>query len=503
MVRFGQDIAMILQAGDVLCLQGDLGAGKTTLARAIIRKLADKPDLEVPSPTYTLCQIYAGRLAVSHFDFYRIGDPEELAELGFDEAAEGGVAIVEWPERGTGMLPANAAWISLETTEGEGRRAVIRSRSSNDPTPEDLAWRITRSLSIRDFLNLEWGPGVNRAFLTGDASTRRYEIVEHGVERRILMDAPKRPDGPPVRDGAPYSRIAHLAEDVVPFIAIAETLSAAGLAAPAIHARRNREGLLLIEHLGEGKIVGQDGRPLAERYIESAKLVALVHKRQWPEEIAVADEHGAQTIHRISRYDHQAFSIEASLFVDWYAPAYAESPLTAEQIAEFHAIWGTLVDILEPSPVTLVLRDFHSPNIIWRGSETFPRNIGLIDFQDAVIGPQAYDLVSLAQDARIAIPEELEGRIVDAYLKARKGDDGFKMDSFKRNYAILGAHRATKILGIFVRLNVRDGKPGYLKHLPRIRSYLKRNLAHPVLEPYRVWCETAAGLGAAADEPLK
>ncbi|MGN6766194.1 MAG: tRNA (adenosine(37)-N6)-threonylcarbamoyltransferase complex ATPase subunit type 1 TsaE [Rhizobiaceae bacterium] len=236
---FGEDIAAALKPGDVLALEGDLGAGKTTLARAIIRALAGDPSLEVPSPTFTLVQSYDARIPARHFDLYRLSDPEELLELGFDEAREEGVVLVEWPERAGGLIGDDAIRVRLDE-EGEGRIADIAG------PPEALA-RLERSLAIRDFVaKTEWAGG-RRAFLLGDASTRAYEtVVTEGKPRVILMNAPQRPDGPPVRDGKPYSQIAHLAENVKPFVGIDRVLRGQGIAAPEIFEQDIRQGILLI-----------------------------------------------------------------------------------------------------------------------------------------------------------------------------------------------------------------------------------------------------------------
>jgi len=307
------------------------------------------------------------------------------------------------------------------------------------------------------------------------------------------MDAPKRPDGPIIRDGKPYSRIAHLAEDIVTFIAIDEILRAKGLAAPEIHARDIADGFLLIEHLGDGRIVDPAGQPLPDRYLESARLLAWFHGQDWPATATVATESGALVEHVIARYDQEALLIEASLMADWYAPRRLGRRLTAAERMEFDSIWDELSAIVDGSMPTLVLRDYHSPNLIWRPGHPFPRNLGLIDFQDAVIGPQAYDLASVAQDARVDVSATLEHQMVKEYIALRKADERFEETAFRRDYAILAAHRATKILGIFVRLDERDGKPAYLRHLPRMQSYLMRNLDHPILARYRAWCVMSAG----------
>jgi aminoglycoside/choline kinase family phosphotransferase len=134
------------------------------------------------------------------------------------------------------------------------------------------------------------------------------------------------------------------------------------------------------------------------------------------------------------------------------------------------------------------MRDFHSPNLIWLDQRQDIAKVGIIDFQDAVLGPAAYDLVSLLQDARIDVPEQLELALLPRYIKARRAsDDTFDPAGFAELYAIMSAQRNTRLLGTFARLNRRDGKPQYLPHQPRIWTYLNRSLAHPVLARARAW----------------
>ena len=489
--QLGEDIAMVLRRGDTLCLHGELGAGKSCLARALIRALADNVAMEVPSPTYTLCQTYEGALPVSHFDLYRLGSADEVIELGLEEAVEQGAVIVEWPERASAYMPGDALHLHLSVTADGGRQA----RFSQAGTA--FGMRVSRSLAIRAFLDKSQGSGVVRRRFQGDASARRYETATIGTTMHVVMDAPRLPDGPPIRDGKPYSQIVHLAEDVTPFVAIAELLASKGYAAPPVHARSLSEGLLLIGYLGDGKIVDERKVPIAERYCESARLLAKMHGEEWTNPVDVATGNGETRLHRIAAYDSDAISTEASLFADWYAPRFGNRLEPAARNS-FLKIWEELAGIVSTGETSLVLRDYHSPNIIWRQGEPFPARIGLIDFQDALIGPAAYDVASLAQDARVDVPAALEMEIIGTYLAERSRHQAFDPENFRRDYAIMAAQRATKILGIFVRLDERDGKPEYLAHLPRVRDYLRRNLAHPVLAGYRDWCAMHAGLDQAA-----
>jgi tRNA threonylcarbamoyl adenosine modification protein YjeE len=482
-ILLGEDIAVVLRPGDVLALEGDLGAGKTTLARAIIRALAGDPSLEVPSPTFTLVQAYDGRMPARHFDLYRLSDPGELLELGFDEAREEGVVLVEWPERAGGLIDEGAIRIRL-AEEGEGRIAEIAA------SPEALA-RLERSFAIRDFVDSTDWAGGHRAFLLGDASTRAYETVAaEGKPCVILMDAPQRPDGPPVRGGKPYSQVAHLAENVKPFVAIDKALRAEGIAAPEIYAQDIRQGILLIENLGSEGVLDRTGKPIPERYIAAAELLARLHAIDWPRECEIVP--GSR--HRIPDYDRGAMTIEVELYVDWYLPEMTRAP--KDHVRErFARQWNSVFDRLERAEKSLVLRDFHSPNLIWRGERQGHDRLGIIDFQDALIGPSAYDVASLATDARATVEPVLEKAIVEAYCRARAAAGTFDRAAFEEAYAIMAAQRNSKILGIFVRLNRRDGKPQYMKHLPRIREYMARALRHEALAPVR---EFYAGMDALA-----
>ncbi|MBO6724585.1 MAG: tRNA (adenosine(37)-N6)-threonylcarbamoyltransferase complex ATPase subunit type 1 TsaE [Rhizobiaceae bacterium] len=468
----GNDIAAALRPGDIVALRGDLGAGKTALARSIVRSLAASPSLEVPSPTFTVVQSYDARIPVAHFDLYRVTSVEELEELGFDEATTNGVVLVEWPERAGDLFPANSIEIAL-SEEGSGRSAEI---SASGPAAE----RFQRSFDIRDFLAASGEAETRRAHLIGDASTRAYETLALADgSNRILMDAPRRADGPPIQDGKSYSQVAKLAESVVPFVAVGSALKRAGFAAPAIHASDLERGLLILETLGDVGVVSDDGAPIAERYVAAATLLADLHALEWPHVLPV----GESREHRLPDYDREALLIELSLMLDWYLPFEADRQITSDERKHFFAAWNAVLDRLQGAEKTIVLRDFHSPNLIWRAERSGNDRLGLIDFQDAVYGPAAYDVASLAMDARVTVSPELQERVVSAYTQARAQRGAFDRAAFDEAFAIMAAQRNAKVLGIFVRLNRRDGKPGYMRHLPRCRTYFAQALRHPSLSP--------------------
>ncbi len=479
--RLAADIANALEPGDVVTLSGDLGAGKTTFARALIRKLASDPALAVPSPTFTLMQTYAlPRFALVHADLYRLASADELDELGLEDESEGGVLLIEWPDRAGNRLPADRidlAFRLMPQASADARQAILTGHGA-------LGSRAERLMALRDFLSESGYAHAVRTRMQGDASTRLYERLDCDGENLILMNAPRRPDGPPVRDGKPYSAIAHLAEDVRPFVAMADGLRMAGLSAPEVIAADLPRGFLLLEDFGAGSVVeGKPPRSIAERYLAAVDLLAALHDRPLPSSLAVPGGHP----YDIPPYDLEAFLIEADLLLDWYIPRQALAPPTEVRQA-FRALWTQALQPALASPQTWVLRDFHSPNLIWLPERTGIRRVGLLDFQDAVMGPGAYDLASLLQDARVDVSESLEREGLARYIRQRTGTGAdFDAQDFTQIYATMAAQRATKILGIFARLEMRDGKPQYLRHIPRVWRYLQRALAHPALAGLDAW----------------
>ena len=490
-------LASFARPGDFLVLSGELGAGKTALARAFLRAASGDAELETPSPTFTLVQTYDGREGpVVHADFYRLNGPEDLREIGFAETVQGAVTLVEWGERALAALPAERLDIMLEFDPARGpdyRLALFRPRGLS------MTARFKAARAVEALLEQAGWAEARRQQMYGDASTRAYERLTdpHG-RTAILMIAPPRIAGPALRFGKSYAEIARLSADIRAFLAVGEGLRALGLSTPRVYAHSVADGLALIEDFGTETIIDASGvNP--SRYAEAAALLADLHMRTLPRELLSGGETYAFPV-----YDIDAMMIEVELALDWYAPAIARGAPSSGARMQFLGLWREILSAPLSGPLTWTLRDYHSPNIHWLAERNGLARLGLIDFQDAVLGPPAYDVASLLQDARQNVPGDVEARLLALYGRRRlQADPGFDFDTFVADYAIMGAQRATKILGLFTRLDRRDGKPQYLKLLPRIEQTLARDLNHPVLEPLKRWFEThlPRALGSALEEP--
>jgi hypothetical protein len=316
----------------------------------------------------------------------------------------------------------------------------------------------SRAAVIDRFLADSGFAAARRLPLPGDASFRRYVRLSGGPAPVLLMDAP--PDR----------------ENVRPFVAVARHLGELGFSAPRIVAAAEQSGLVLVEDFGDDTFTrllasGTDERALYELAIDT--LIAL--HRLPP---------GRATAIRLPPYDDERLMAEARLLTDWYAPAVLGRPLGEDAVRAYEASWRAVFPLRSAIPQTLVLRDFHVDNLMRLGGRGGSAACGLLDFQDAVIGPSAYDLVSLVEDARRDLAPGLREAMTARYLAAFPDLD---RDAFAAASAVLAAQRNAKIVGIFTRLWKRDGKPMYLKHIPRVWRLLEADLAHPDLAPLRAW----------------
>jgi N-acetylmuramate 1-kinase len=367
-----------LEPGDFVALAGDLGAGKTAFARGLIRALAETPELEAPSPTFTLMQVYdAPRGPVVHADFYRLRGPTELANLGWDEAIDGAIAIVEWPDKVAQALPADRLEIHIRFDARRGpdfRLLNLRGFGAVKP-------RLSLALGVARLLERAGWTDARREFLQGDASIRAYErLTKPTGETAILMISPPRPDGPIIRFGKPYAAIARLSPDIRAFIAIDEGLRGLGYSAPALIDYSVDQGLALIEDFGS-TIIAQNGVPDGARYAPAIALLADLHGRELPPTLAAGEEPYEPPV-----YDIEAMLVEVELVNDWYAPAIARVTPPSGARMQFLAIWRELLAPILAGPTSWTLRDYHSPNLHWLADRQGLKRIGLIDFQDAVIG---------------------------------------------------------------------------------------------------------------------
>ncbi|QIG48680.1 tRNA (adenosine(37)-N6)-threonylcarbamoyltransferase complex ATPase subunit type 1 TsaE [Nordella sp. HKS 07] len=473
----GTELALMAKAGSVICLHGDLGAGKTTLARSFIQALAGE-EIEVPSPTFTLVQTYdATRIPVAHVDLYRLASAGELDELGLDELLKSHQLIVEWPERLEGSLPADRLDVRL-TSKGKAREAELQGHGA-------WALALRRLAAIADFLkDTDWARAT-RLFLEGDASFRRYERLMLDGKTAVLMDMAERPDGPVVKNGKPYSAIAHLAENINAVLAVNSFLVERGYSAPRILAARAKEGLAVIEDMGSdvyGRMMLR-GDDMTAPLDEAMRLLVDMARREWPAKAPIPNDDW----HHVSGYDREAMTIEVELILDWFWPFAKASTPSDKDRREFLDIWHELFALSDTAQPVWIMRDYHSPNLMWLPERSGIKRVGLIDTQDCVLGHPAFDLASLLQDARVDIDFTLADELLDRYCALRKDDPGFDEAGFRSAYAFFGAQRSSKILGIFARLFKRDGKRGYLRHIPRVSRYLERNLGHPRLARLRQW----------------
>lgn len=316
-----------------------------------------------------------------------------------------------------------------------------------------------RARAIDAFLAAQgWGK-ARREALAGDASFRRYCRLRLGSRTAMLMDAPP----------------GH--EDVRPYVTIARLLKRLGLSAPLILAADPANGLLLIEDFGDDtytRLLAQ-GDDEAALYRLAIDVLIDLQRRFKPKDGA-----------GVPAYDDERLLAEASLLVDWFMPAALGRPMADEPRAEYLSLWRDLLPLARVVPDTLVLRDYHIDNLMLLPGRAGLAACGVLDFQDAVIGPVSYDLVSLLEDARRDIPPALARAMYARYADAFPTLD---RDAFALSYALLGAQRSAKIVGIFTRLCVRDGKPIYLKHIPRVWRLLTADLRHPALEAMRDWMD--------------
>ena len=352
-----------------------------------------------------------------------------------------------------------------------------------------------RKAALDAFLQTSgWGK-AERHPLLGDASTRRYVRLAERGHTAMLMDQPRGAESaacPPdasdaERHAMGYNAIARLAgPDCRPFAALAAHLRKAGLSAPEIVAHDYAQGFLLIEDLGDGRFADLMAGGRAEQPFYENAIDALVHLHASAAPSSLNVPGGGAV--PLLAYDAMAMAIEVDLLAEWFYPAAGGGKMSDDQRAEFLALWRAAFAHLDLAKPVLVLRDYHAENLMWLDQRSGIARSGLLDFQDALAGSPAYDVVSLLEDARREVPPALAQAMAARYIAGRIATDAsFDVERFKLAAALLAAQRNTKIVGIFARLWKRDGKPRYTQYLPRMWRYLERDLQHPQLAGLKHW----------------
>lgn len=313
-----------------------------------------------------------------------------------------------------------------------------------------------RAAVIDQFLKTHGWAGAKRHPLPNDASFRRYIRLNDNNKKALVMDAP-----PPL-------------ESVQPFVSIARHLCALGFSAPDIIAEDLTNDLLLIEDFGEDTFTHLLNNGANEEELYTLATDTLIELHRQP----------AAVPENLALYNEFRLLDEAALLSDWYLPAIEGAPVSPSVRKDYAMAWFECFHLLGGQPQTLVLRDYHVDNLMRLSGRDGVQACGLLDFQDALAGPSAYDVMSLLEDARRDIDDTLRASMLNRYCEAFPKND---RDAFETAVAILGAQRHAKVIGIFTRLYWRDQKTTYLKHIPRVWRLLERSLQHPALSAVAGW----------------
>lgn len=295
--------------------------------------------------------------------------------------------------------------------------------------------------------NAGWG-GIARCLVAGDASNRRYERLQISPQHSvILMDAP-----------------SEKGEDVRPFVEITNHLRSVGLSAPEIFAQDPENGLLLIEDLGDdlfARVIEADPSMATELYEASVDVLLHLHRSNAPD---------------LPRYDADVMTERAALAFDWYQRG-TQGSVDAEAKTAFESEFHARLAALDADAHVLIQRDYHAENLIWLPARRGVQRVGLLDYQDAMLGHPAYDLMSIVQDARRDVDANTAEMMIQRYIASTD----LETEPFLAAFALLGAQRNLRILGVFARLSMHFGKPHYVDLIPRVWGHIQTNLSHPSL----------------------
>ncbi len=459
--RLAEDVAVCLRTGDTIALHGDLGTGKTTFARALIRALAGNPALEVPSPTFTLVQTYElPAFTLAHIDLYRVRDAAEIEETGLLDATTDGVAVIEWPERASDRLPEDRLDVRLAMA-GTGRHAALCGTG-------DWAERLARTAEIRAFLN-------GNRFGEAHRAPARTPTHPTGVREEIAL-----PDGAALlidRGEAADDR------DFRGLSATSAALRSLGLSAPEILEADHRRRLMLIEDLS-GPSLAEDGHPVLARYLVAVEALAEIHFHPRPRALPLG-----RYFFRIPDLAGHVMEKQALAFADQYLGAGAAGAVPKGDREEFSRLWWSRFERLVEAEQNWLLEPVGSATLSWLPQREALRRIGFTDPGRIRCGAVAHDLAALCNDSGVTIPADLEADLKRHYVGLRQASSThFDSSHFAEAYAIAAALRASAGM-VAAASALKAQVRGAADDLARQRDYLHRALAHPVMSDLAVWYE--------------
>jgi len=464
-------VAKYVFVGDVICLQGDLGVGKTTFSRAFIQAMAGE-EIAVPSPTFTLVQTYMQtRLPVAHVDAYRLSSSDELHELDLQEFYEGGVTLVEWAEKVADALPdltlpkgyitagetPDKLTIQIEEGAEEEQRTVklvaegtwrnrfgIMSHETSRPVTEE---------GRREFLDNIGVVATDMPSIADQFSFRRYFRIETTEGTRVIMDAP-----PPM-------------ENVKPFLKQHQLFSSLGVHVPTVYAKDEEKGYLLLEDFGDFPFSkGLDGNADKMAWLERM-VDLLVHIAKQPK----AD---------ILQYNFQTVWGEACRYTDWTLPymhGHATSPSDREA---YRRAWMDVYDDIMAVPQGITHWDCHADNLMMVGDtlqDGFD-SIGVLDFQDARMAPVSFDLACFLQDRwQTPLGDEVEQQLIRRFVDGLDG--AVTMEKFMASYHLVSLHRFLMVTGLYTRAKNRDGRVNMPWKMGGLWKIIGKNAQHPACAP--------------------
>ena len=465
--KLAKELVPLLNEGGVMTLNGQIGAGKTTLAKLIIQELTQTPLEDIVSPTFNLYHTYnRDNLEIAHYDFYRIESEIELLEIDLNESLTDKICIIEWADKFRDLLPKDRIEIFIKCKKNERVYRINPLGKFREV--------VSNRAKIENYLG---GLDINFTELQrlpGDASKRNYYRVMSPDNTMILMDATQESN---------IKSKTGLSNGIDDFIKIQKYLDSIDVRVPKLIVRNGIDNILLEEDLGGYSYADMLTKENYQKlYNPAIKTLIHISNINHPKNISTDSNP-----HYLKEFDLDVYLNEAEIFIDYYWPFIHGKQCNADKKQEFTNVMGEVYSNLTDDK-TLMLRDFHSPNLLFLENENGFRKCAVIDFQDALFGHPLYDLVSLTNDARISIDEHQEKYLIDLYKKDFPFNN-FQFDSlsFIEQYHILGVQRSIKILGIFARLAILETNQNYLVHMPRVICYIKRIMQSGSIQTLACW----------------